>query len=264
VVVEVVVVMPAYNEGAGIAEFLEEVCAAFADVDYEILVQDDGSTDDTAARVVELSRSGLPIRLLESARNRGHGPSTLAVLREGVATGARQVVAVDSDGQFLGVDLARLARVGAEHDYDVVEGVRSGRKEPVYRAIVSAGTRLLVWARCRRLPRDANTPLRVYRAATLSWLLGQVPESSPTPNLHICAVTRSSGLRYAEVPVEWLVRPGGHTGSSGFGARLLPSGRFVVFVARALRQWARTATSASRANPPDEAAAGAVGVSRTG
>ena len=75
--------------------------------------------------------------MLQSERNRGHGPSTLAALREAIATGADQVVAVDGDGQFRGEDLVRLAREGSEHDYDVVEGVRSGRKDPVYRAIVS-------------------------------------------------------------------------------------------------------------------------------
>jgi hypothetical protein len=178
--------------------------------------------------------------VLRSARNGGHGATTLAVLRRAVDSGARHVVAVDGDGQFHGADLARLARQCRDDDLDVVEGVRSGRREPVYRKFVTTGTRLLVWARCRRLPRDANTPLRAYRASTLEWLLEQVPVSSPTPNLHVSALTRSSGLRYAEVPVEWLVRRGGDAeGSSGFGASALPSSRFVRFTTDALKQWLR-------------------------
>jgi glycosyltransferase involved in cell wall biosynthesis len=242
VVVEVAVVMPAYNEAAGIAGFLMEISDALRFVDHGIVVQDDCSTDDTLAIVRDLAVSGMAVEVLEGTRNAGHGASTLAVLGHALDAGADYVVAVDGDGQFRGADLARLAALCRDHDLDVVEGVRSGRRGPSYRAVVTSATRLLVWARCRQLPRDANTPLRVYRASALARLLEDVPASSPTPNLHISALTRSEGLRYAEVSVEWLVRRGGIQGSSGFGARM-PSPTFVRFAVKALAQWLRGTSS---------------------
>jgi dolichol-phosphate mannosyltransferase len=236
-VIEVAVVMPAYNEASGIGEFLEEISAAFQPLDHRIFVQDDCSTDETVARVRQVAQTGVPVEVLETDHNRGHGAATLAVLARGASTGAAHVVAVDGDGEFHGHDIARLLEQCRDQDLDVVEGVRSGRREPVYRWLVTAGTRLLVWGRCRRLPRDANTPLRVYRTSALLRLLEHVPPTTPTPNLHISAITRSTRLRYAEPRVEWLHRRGRATqGSSGFGVRV-PSTRFLRFSAHALRQW---------------------------
>src|SRR2546430_1362062 len=52
-------ILPAYNEGAGIAEAVAEADDALAgfSTDYEIIVVDDGSRDDTAAAVETLAKS---------------------------------------------------------------------------------------------------------------------------------------------------------------------------------------------------------------
>ncbi len=66
---------PAYNEAATIREVLEEADALLrpSGLDYEILVCDDGSSDQTGAIVDALERQGLPgLRVFHNAPNRGY------------------------------------------------------------------------------------------------------------------------------------------------------------------------------------------------
>src|SRR5438105_3990071 len=88
-------ILPAYNEAAGIAE-ADAALARFAG-DYEILVVDDGSRDDTAAVVGALARDRPRVRLLRHEANRGYG----AALRSGFEAARGDLVAfTDADGQF--------------------------------------------------------------------------------------------------------------------------------------------------------------------
>ncbi|MCO5057240.1 MAG: glycosyltransferase family 2 protein [Rhizobiaceae bacterium] len=91
------VVIPCKNEAANMAGLLDEIAASFAGLDTEIIVVDDGSTDDLAAALrTARARTGMTIRHLRHARSTG---KSLA-LRTGVfaATGAI-VVTIDGDGQ---------------------------------------------------------------------------------------------------------------------------------------------------------------------
>src|SRR5262245_32221332 len=73
--------LPAYNEEAGIRRAVAEADAALAALtaDYEVLVVDDGSRDGTAAAVAAMLSERPRVRLLRHDRNRGYG----AALRTG-------------------------------------------------------------------------------------------------------------------------------------------------------------------------------------
>src|SRR5260370_13597265 len=84
-------VMPAYNEAAGICQAVAEADAALAELtaDYEILVVDDGSRDGTSALVAEEAARRPHVRLLRHSVNRGYG----AALRTGFAAAQFERVA---------------------------------------------------------------------------------------------------------------------------------------------------------------------------
>lgn len=234
-----VIVMPAWNEAGGIADFLNELSTQIPLPDLEFIVVDDCSSDGTAEVVRAVATEGLNVRVVRNTVNSGHGPSTLTALRHGLDSGADTIVAVDGDGQFRGVDVAAVIGALSSSQADIVEGVRFGREEPIYRRGVSAVTRALVWSRCRVWPADANTPLRAYRPSALSWLLPRVPESAATPNLIISALTRRSKFTVVELQVDSLPRRGGDPSGSTWGRSLhhLPSKRFITFCVKATRQW---------------------------
>lgn len=237
----VCIVMPAYNEAEGIEQFLRELSESFSSWDRSFIVVNDCSKDQTSAVVTALKDSGFPVTLMENSINSGHGPSTLNALRAGLASGADVVIATDGDGQFLGAQVRVIADALISNKADVVEGVRTSRTDPGYRKITTLTTRGLVWSKVRQLPRDANTPLRVYSSGALVRILPLLPERSMTPNLLISAVTRRGNFRFLEIPVTAIPRRGvSEVGTSWGRGSVLPSRRFIRFCAGAAKEWFTT------------------------
>ena len=235
------VVMPAWNEAEGLAGFIHELNDALEEWQPSFIVVDDCSTDDTADVVRRLASQGITVAVFTNPSNRGHGPSTLTALQLGLSGSPSVIVALDGDGQFRGVDVATVVASLLAGTTDVVEGVRRSRNDPLYRRLVSAGTRFLVWTRAGQVPADANTPLRAYRPVVLTGLLQSVPASAVTPNLIISALCRRNGLALVEIPVVSLPRRGASSVGTTWGNRrkALPSKRFLTFCARAVIEWAQ-------------------------
>lgn len=232
----VAVVMPAYNEHAGIGQFLDEIDAgmAAAGIVPEYVVVDDHSEIELApilATTLPASR-GNRVVVVRNDANRGHGPSALRAYREGLARGAEVIVHVDGDGQFSGDDVVAvcLAIVGA----DLVRGERSGRDAPWFRRAATATARRLVG-----VSGDANSPLRAYRRAILLQLLAATPPDASVPHLHFSR-HEAAMPRRASVSVVFRPRRGECSEGTTWGVarrrRVLPPRRFVIFAWRATQE----------------------------
>jgi glycosyltransferase involved in cell wall biosynthesis len=107
------VVIPAFNEGASIGPLVSELRAAAPWL--EIIVVDDGSSDETGRRAVQAGA-----RVIRHPYNKGNGAAVKTGLRH--AAGA-YVLILDGDGQHRPADAVRLvAKLG---EYDLVVGARS-------------------------------------------------------------------------------------------------------------------------------------------
>ena len=121
------VVLPAYNEALNLATLLPalaEHLTALAD-QLELLVVDDGSSDDTALLVQGLIQQGLPLRLLRLSRNFGKEAALTAGLD---AADGDVVITMDSDGQHPIATLLEMLPAWRE-GFDVVYAVQRGRRE---------------------------------------------------------------------------------------------------------------------------------------
>ncbi len=124
--VKATVVLPAYNEAAALPHVLNELHEELGD-SYEILVVDDGSTDDTA-RVAERG----PCRLVRHRSNRGKG----VAIRTGIAEASGEyVVIMDADATYPASAIERLVELLQDHD--LVRGNRgsSGENMPLVNRI---------------------------------------------------------------------------------------------------------------------------------
>jgi GT2 family glycosyltransferase len=112
------VVLPAYNEAAALPGVLRDLHDQLPD-DYEVLVVDDGSTDDTAA----VAAQG-PCRLVRHRTNRGKG----VAIRTGIAeAGGENVVIMDADATYPVAAIEQLVAELANHD--LVRGSRASSAE---------------------------------------------------------------------------------------------------------------------------------------
>jgi len=99
--------MPCYKRGRVVDEVLRGALAVLPEFvdEFEILVVDDGSTDDTAAIVERLAADDDRIRLVRHETNRGYGA---ALPQPSAAAHGEWICFTDGDGQFNLLDLPQL------------------------------------------------------------------------------------------------------------------------------------------------------------
>jgi len=161
-------VIPAYNEEAGIAAAIAEADEVLVRIatDYEILIVDDGSTDRTFAIASAEALCRPKLRVLRHERNRGYG----AALRTGFEAARFELVAfTDADCQFYLHDLRRM--VPLLESAPIVAGYRVDRKDPWRRRFLSRGYNLLAHTLLGTRVRDCDCALKVFRKRDLSHLL---------------------------------------------------------------------------------------------
>ena len=154
------VVIPARNEGDNLAELIPEIAAAAGGVVFEVVVVNDGSTDDTSGVVGRLHSAGLPAREVKHPRSLGQS----AALYSGVnAARGMFVMTLDGDGQNdpspLRQFLARLEDPGV----GLVAGQRVGRKASFAKTY---GSRFANWIRRALLKddtRDTGCGIKAFR-----------------------------------------------------------------------------------------------------
>src|SRR3989344_44612 len=101
------VVLPAYNEAENLPNVLKRISEILGDLawDYELIVVDDGSTDNTAHVLAVVDNSKLTV--VRHERNKGYG----AALKSGFQRASKEwIFFMDSDGQF---DIGEIERLAA-------------------------------------------------------------------------------------------------------------------------------------------------------
>lgn len=186
---DISIVIPAFNE----AEIIGQVVIALAGTARwrEILVIDDGSTDDTGG-IAEAAGA----RVIRHPYNKGNGASVKTAIRNAAG---EYVLIVDGDGQHRPADALRVAAELGR--YDLVVGARTAGQASLTRG---AGNRLLNWLAGylsgRDVP-DLTSGLRGARLTMLREFIHLLPNGFSTPTTTTMAFLKA-GHNVTFVPIE--------------------------------------------------------------
>jgi glycosyltransferase involved in cell wall biosynthesis len=152
------VVVPCFNEEANIARVVRQAAEVGRTLasELEIVVVDDGSTDETAAVLQALEDRVPELTIVTHLRNRGYG----GAIRSGLARASLDhVFLTDGDGQFDLRELDRAVRLLREHD--VVAGYRANRRDGWWRGLWGRTWTALVNRVLGLRVRDANCAFKL-------------------------------------------------------------------------------------------------------
>ena len=190
------IVVPAYNESASIAALVSSLRNAAQW--REIIVVDDGSTDDTGRNAADAGA-----RVLRHPYNKGNGASVKTGIRN--ATG-EFVLILDADGQHRPADAKRL--ISKLDQYELVVGARSNATQAGMARRL--GNTLLNWLASylteHRIP-DLTSGFRAARRDNLLEFLHLLPNGFSTPTTTTLAFMKAGYSVWFE-PIEAGVREG--------------------------------------------------------
>jgi glycosyltransferase involved in cell wall biosynthesis len=198
------VVLPAHNEEHIIVKTVQDVTTILATWmnDFEVIVVNDGSTDQTEALVNNLMSSDPRIRLVTHPVNKGYG----AALVSGFAAATKELTFfMDSDGQFTIQDLQGF--LPFIDTYDAVLGYRLERQDTWIRKLNASGWKFVVKLMLGVNVRDIDCAFKLMHTQFLHDY--PLETQSAMINAELLYKLAQSKRSYKQIGVHHLPRQGG-------------------------------------------------------
>jgi len=191
--IEVTVISPLFNESESLEELVNRICKALGRRQFEIILVDDGSTDDSWETIRKLvSEDPIHVAGLRHRRNFGKAEALATAFAE--ARG-KYVVTIDADLQDDPSEIPELIQK-LESGYDLVSGWKQNRRDPLSKTLPSRFFNFSARTTSGLKLHDFNCGLKAYRR-----------EITDTINLYgelhrfIPILVHAEGYRVAEIPV---------------------------------------------------------------
>ncbi len=220
------IVVPAYNEEGSVAAVVRRVYESAPPCD--VLVIDDGSSDETAVRAREAGAW-----VVSMPFNLGIGGAVQTGFLFARDHGYQLVAQIDGDGQHDPAILMRLlSKLSSDESLDMVYGSRFLEAERGYRVPLSrrVGIKLFAFSLTRILGQritDPTSGFRLCNRRAIELFAAEYPQDYP--EVEALLMLRSGGFRFAEVAVQMSNRAGGRSSITR-----LRSGYYMVKVSLAL------------------------------
>lgn len=198
-------IIPAFNEAEALPGVLAELAAL--DLDHDVVVVDDGSTDDTAA----VSRSA-GATVLELPFNLGIGGALRTGFLYAVRQGYDRAVQFDGDGQHDPAEIAGLL-AALDEGADMAVGSRFAGAAASYeigrvRARAMGVLRAAVRGLSGQSFTDTSSGFRAFRRPVLEFFSRSYP-SEYMESVEALVLASLNGYRVVEIPVHMRSRDGG-------------------------------------------------------
>lgn len=191
---KIYVVVPAYNESSAIQGVITEIQSA----GYKnIIVVDDGSTDNTQAVVQQIPE----VVALKLSINRGKGAAVKTGIEAAKMLDADIVITIDGDGQHNPTDMHKMIEL-IDKGYDVVLGSRlkNHKNMPRYKILHNQIGNFLVWIIYGLWVTDSQSGFRAYSQKAIH-LINTKTDRYEYDSEVIREISQNK-LRYIEIPIE--------------------------------------------------------------
>lgn len=202
-------VIPVYNE----IETIETVLTGWHhslkrwNIQHDIVVINDGSTDSTNEVLSELSTKWSFLHVYNQ-ENAGHG----AAIKYGYAIACSMendfIFQTDSDHQFTPADFINLWE--DRNEYQALFGIRENRQDPPLRKIITGLLQKIIFDIYNLDIPDANVPYRLFQKSSLKNLVAVLPTGAFAPNIFLSILSfKSQKIKTKSLPVKHFDRPHG-------------------------------------------------------
>ncbi len=203
--------LPAYNEAANITKTVTDADKVLKDVanEYEILVVDDGSKDDTAKIVKGLMVKNKHIRLIQHKPNKGYG----GAFKTGLYGSQHEFVSfIDSDGQF---DYSEIKKLSPHlSKYDLVIGYRIKRQDSFLRSLNAFIWKLWIYFLFGLWVKDIDCAFKIIKKQVIDEI--DLKTESALTSAEFLIKVKQKGFRLKQIGVHHYPRTAGTQTGANF------------------------------------------------
>ena len=153
------IVVCVYNEEDNVRPLVDQISAALANFDYEIIYVDDGSTDHTLANLKAIQNPRL--KTIELRKNYGQSLALMAGIDHAQGD---YIITMDGDLQNDPSDIPMMLKIAEEGDWDLVAGIRAKRQDGMFlRKIPSKIANWIIRQASGVKMKDYGCALKVFR-----------------------------------------------------------------------------------------------------
>ncbi len=188
---------PCYNDAGTIGSLVAaaDTVAREYTGDYEIIVVDDASSDNSRELLTELQARYPRLRLVFHEANRGYG----GALCSGFSHATKDILFyTDGDGQYDVLELRKLLPV-MQDGVDVINGYKIERNDPLHRIVIGHVYVVLMRMMFQFKVRDVDCDFRLFRREVLDTI--ELKHRSGVICLEFVKKLERAGFRFVDFPV---------------------------------------------------------------
>ncbi|GAB1402021.1 glycosyltransferase family 2 protein [Elusimicrobiota bacterium] len=205
---ELAVVMPVYNEEGAISNVISKWISMLdtLNIDYNIFAYNDGSKDNTAFILKELSEKYSKLTVVNK-ENTGHG-DTIRKAYIDTAQKYTWIFQIDSDDEMSPEGFKNLWQ--QKNNFDFLIGIRERTGQPLIRQVISAVSRITVKIFYGFSgPFDVNCPYRLMKSERFLKLFYKIPEKTFAPNVIISGYVAKEKIKFYQTEMDYKQRQTG-------------------------------------------------------
>lgn len=198
---------PAYNDSQSIPKLIDKANSVAGDItkDYEIIVINDGSKDNTSNILEQLQKRYKKLKVVHHSKNLGYG----AALYTGFKNSKKEwIFYTDGDGQYDPEELLLLLK-NLSSDIDVVNGYQLMRSDNFIRKILGSLYNFFLHKFYPIPISDIDCDFRLIRRSKIKDI--KFNNSGGSICLELILKLQKNGARFSEVPVHHYMRKYGHS-----------------------------------------------------